>query len=119
MKLYHKNLRKKQIVEELANRTGMSKKLCTVLYSALVDTIHSNLVNHNKVTIDGLGSFCIKKTKEIMRRLPSGALVYKDERAKPTFTFQQSFITHIRKTPLLKEDCYENFQAKETLDRYT
>lgn len=119
MKLYHKNLRRNDIIKELAERTGQSKKLCEAMYSALTDVIHANIVNHNKVYLDGIGSFCIREMKELVRRIPSGVMVFKERRAKPTFTFNQSFIEHVRKTPLLNKEEYENHGTSQTLDRYT
>lgn len=64
-------LTKSQIIEEISNKNGFTKKNSIQIMETLLDIIKSTLESGDDVLISGFGKFCIKKKKERKGRNPA------------------------------------------------
>jgi integration host factor subunit alpha len=64
-------LTKAQIIEEISNKDGFTKKKSIEIVEALLDIVKSTLESGDDVLISGFGKFCVKKKKERRGRNPA------------------------------------------------
>jgi integration host factor subunit alpha len=64
-------LTKAQIIEEISNKDGFTKKKSIEIMETLLDIIKSTLESGDDVLISGFGKFCVKKKKERRGRNPA------------------------------------------------
>lgn len=64
-------LTKAQIIEEISNKDGFTKKKSIEIVETLIDIIKSTLESGDDVLISGFGKFCVKKKKERRGRNPA------------------------------------------------
>jgi len=64
-------LTKAQIIEEISNKDGFTKKKSIEIVETLLDIIKSTLESGDDVLISGFGKFCVKKKKERRGRNPA------------------------------------------------
>ena len=64
-------LTKAQIIEEISNKDGFTKKKSIEIVESLLDIIKSTLESGDDVLISGFGKFCVKKKKERRGRNPA------------------------------------------------
>jgi integration host factor subunit alpha len=57
-------LTKKQIIEEVMNRNGFTRKKSTETVEILLEIIKRSLESGEDVLISGFGKFCVKEKKE-------------------------------------------------------
>jgi len=77
---------KADVVDEIAERTGVMRRDVEICFESLIDLITQTLVNRDRIEIRGLGVFKTKKRKERIARHPkTGAKVEVPERYVPVF----------------------------------
>jgi integration host factor subunit alpha len=64
-------LTKAQIIEEISNKDGFTKKKSIEIVETLLEIIKSTLESGDDVLISGFGKFCVKKKKERRGRNPA------------------------------------------------
>ena len=64
-------LTKAQIIEEISNKDGFTKKNSIEIVETLLDIIKSTLESGDDVLISGFGKFCVKEKKERRGRNPA------------------------------------------------
>lgn len=64
-------LTKAQIIEEISNKDGFTKKNSIKIVETLLDIIKSTLESGDDVLISGFGKFCVKEKKERRGRNPA------------------------------------------------
>ena len=64
-------MNKNELVESVANLSGLSKKNSEAAVKAVIESISNALVNGDKVSLIGFGSFEVRERKERMGRNPS------------------------------------------------
>jgi len=57
-------MNKNELINEVARKTGLSRREAEVGIQTMLDAIAKELVNGNKVTLTGFGTFDIGKRKE-------------------------------------------------------
>ncbi len=63
-------MNKQDLVDMLANKTGMTKKAASEALETLLDAITDSLKNGDKVTITGFGTFEVRSRKARKGRNP-------------------------------------------------
>jgi len=63
-------MNKKDLVESMSNKTGLSKKDSEASLNALVESVSKALKGGDKVTLIGFGTFSVSKRKARMGRNP-------------------------------------------------
>ena len=63
-------MNKAELVEEVANQTGLTKKVSKEAVDAITSTITDYLARGEKVTLVGFGSFKVRKRKSRRGRNP-------------------------------------------------
>jgi DNA-binding protein HU-beta len=66
----YKNMTKQQLVEVLANKSGLSKTVSGEFLNILLDEIGKSLAKGQEVVLTGFGKFLISKRKARMGRNP-------------------------------------------------
>jgi len=56
-------LNKSELIEEIASRTGLTKRSVAVVLDTFTEAVIDSLARGEKVTLTGFGSFVIKKRK--------------------------------------------------------
>ncbi len=80
------NITKKDIVEEIAIRTGMTQVDTKIVIECFLDSIANAMVNRNNIEIRGFGRFKIKEKKARIARNPrTGEPVQVEAGVKPVF----------------------------------
>ena len=64
-------LTKKQIIEEVVNRNGFTRKKSKETVEILLEIIKRSLESGGDVLISGFGKFCVKEKKERKGRNPA------------------------------------------------
>ena len=54
-------MRKAEIVDEIARKTGIEKKTIQETVEAFMDTVQDSLIGNENVYLRGFGSFIVKK----------------------------------------------------------
>ncbi len=77
---------KADIVNEISNKTGLTKVETEVVINSLVSSISESLMKGERVDIRGFGSFSVKQRKAREARNPAtNEIVSLKERFVPTF----------------------------------
>lgn len=63
-------MNKVEMIEKIAEKTGLSKKDSTTALNAMVETITEVLVSGDKLTLPGLGTFVVKERAARVGRNP-------------------------------------------------
>ncbi|MCF0216285.1 MAG: integration host factor subunit beta [Fibrobacteraceae bacterium] len=80
------NITKKDIVEDIALRTGLTQVDTKVIVECFLDSIIKAMTDGNNIEIRGFGRFKIKNRKERTARNPrTGEVVKVDAGIKPVF----------------------------------
>ena len=80
------NVTKKDLVELIAGKTGLTQVDTKVIVETLFESVARSLQEGNNIEIRGFGRFKIKKKKERVARNPrTGASVNVKEGLKPIF----------------------------------
>jgi len=54
---------KAELIEEIAGRTGVTRRTISIVVDALTETVTDSLSNGEKVTLVGFGTFRVQKRK--------------------------------------------------------
>uniref|UniRef100_A0A7C3J646 Integration host factor subunit beta n=1 Tax=candidate division WOR-3 bacterium TaxID=2052148 RepID=A0A7C3J646_UNCW3 len=77
---------KADVIDQIAERTGVMRRDVEICFETLIDLITETLVNRDRIEIRGLGVFKTKKRRERIARHPkTGAKVHVPERYVPAF----------------------------------
>ena len=80
------NITKKDIVEEISQRTGLTQVDTKVIVECFLDSIARALTEGNNIEIRGFGSFTVRKYKAYEGRNPrTGETVHVAEKRLPFF----------------------------------
>lgn len=80
------NVTKKDIVEEIARRTGMTQAETKAVLEGLLDAISTTLRDGRNIEIRGFGRFKVRQRKARLARNPrTGELVQVEGGVKPVF----------------------------------
>ncbi|MEA1964709.1 MAG: HU family DNA-binding protein [Candidatus Aerophobetes bacterium] len=63
-------MNKAELVEEVANQTGLTKRVCREAVDTVTSVITDSLARREKVTLVGFGSFKVKRRKTRRGRNP-------------------------------------------------
>lgn len=87
-----KNMTKADIVDRVAEGTGLTKIETEAVIEGFISTVISMLKEGYGIEIRGFGSFRVKKKKPRVARNPkTGQQVYVPEHYVPTFKFSKDF----------------------------
>ncbi len=97
---------KKNIVNEISVRTGLTKVDCEIVIEELFATISRTLIDRNNIEIRGFGSFKLKKRNAHLARNPrNGEKVEIKAGTKPIFQASREFKSRVNKgIPTPKQD---------------
>ena len=92
---------KADIVEKVAERTGLTRTDVAVVVDALLDTVKKSMEAGNNIEIRGFGTFKVKLRKERKARNPrTGEAVPVPGRKVPVFKPSNEFKNMITKLPV-------------------
>ena len=85
-KIESKTVTKADIIDRVANATGLTKVETEIVINGIMNTIISALENNKRVELRGFGTFGVKKRDPRKARNPgTGETVYLPKRYVPTF----------------------------------
>lgn len=85
-------MNKQELIEKIADSTGLSKKDATNSVECFIDTIQESLKKGEKVAITGFGTFDIKTSKARQARNPkTGETISIPEKKAPKFKVGKAF----------------------------
>ena len=85
-KIESKTVTKADIIDRVANATGLTKVETEIVINGIMNTITSALENNRRVELRGFGTFGVKKRDPRKARNPgTGETVYLPERYVPRF----------------------------------
>ena len=91
-------MNKEELIAEISKKTKISKKDASLVLSATIDTIQSQVKKGNKVTLDGFGTWASKKRAARTGRNPqTGATLKIAAKTVPTFSAGKAFKTLLSK----------------------
>lgn len=80
------NVTKKELVEEISSRTGLTQVDTKIVVESLLEAISKSLSNGRNIEIRGFGRFKVKEKKARMARNPhTGKSVFVQASMKPVF----------------------------------
>tara|TARA_B100000029_G_scaffold261302_1_gene257608 strand:- start:2719 stop:3009 length:291 start_codon:yes stop_codon:yes gene_type:complete len=72
-----KNFTRKDLVNKLNTRVGLSKNLLSNILDDLFESLTTEIITKNKVKISSFGTFQVKTKKERMGRNPKNKMEFK------------------------------------------
>ena len=85
-------MNKEELIAEISKKTKISKKDASLVLSATIDTIQSQVKKGNKVTLVGFGTWASKKRAARTGRNPqTGATLKIAAKTVPTFSAGKGF----------------------------
>lgn len=85
-------MNKKELVDRVAEMTGMTKKEVADVYGSVIETIKTEIVNGGKVSVVGFGTFTSKfRMARNVRNFQTGETVEIPDRYTPFFKYSTSF----------------------------
>ena len=91
-------MNKEELIAEISKKTKISKKDASLVLSATIDTIQSQVKKGNKVTLVGFGTWASKKRAARTGRNPqTGATLKIAAKTVPTFSAGKAFKTLLSK----------------------
>ncbi len=95
---------KADIVERVADGTGLTKLETEAIIEGFLNTVIQSLRDGNGIEIRGFGSYRVKKKNARYARNPrTGEKVFVDEHYVPTFKFSKDFKNSVNKGMKQKE----------------
>ncbi|MFN3839241.1 MAG: HU family DNA-binding protein [Cyclobacteriaceae bacterium] len=95
---------KADIINEIAEKTGVDKADVTASVEAFFSVIKSNMANGHNVYIRGFGSFVNKKRKKkIARNISRNTALVIDEHYVPSFKPAKIFVNKIKNSDKVKQ----------------
>ncbi|AFN73568.1 histone family protein DNA-binding protein [Melioribacter roseus P3M-2] len=102
---------KADIVERVANGTGLTKLETEAIIEGFLNTVIQALQEGNGIEIRGFGSYKVKKKKARYARNPrTGEQVFVDEHYVPVFKFSKDFKEAVDRGMKEKEKAESNEQ---------
>ncbi len=91
-------MNKEELIAEISKKTKISKKDASLVLSATIDTIQSQVKKGNKVTLVGFGTWASRKRAARTGRNPqTGATLKIAAKTVPTFSAGKAFKTMLSK----------------------
>ena len=88
---------KAEIVQEIANKTGIEKVAVQATVEAVMDTIKSNMIKGENIYLRGFGTFLLKKRAEKTgRNISKNTTVMIPAHMIPVFKPSKEFVTEIK-----------------------
>jgi integration host factor subunit beta len=92
-------MNKTDIVNKLAEKTGMNQKVAKIVVDTITDSIKKAIVNGERVEIRGFGSFSVRRYKPYKGRNPkNGEVVEVPAKKLPYFKVGKELKEAISKT---------------------
>ncbi len=102
---------KADLVEQLAEKTGLTRTDVAVVVDSFLDTIKKTMEDGNNIEIRGFGTFKIKLRKARKARNPrTGDVVPVPDRKVPVFKPSNEFKSMITKLPLEGQEGQEGLE---------
>jgi DNA-binding protein HU-beta len=88
---------KAEIVQEIANKTGIEKVAVQATVEAVMDTIKSNMIKGENIFLRGFGTFLLKKRAEKTgRNISKNTTVKIPAHMIPAFKPAKEFVTEVK-----------------------
>ena len=88
---------KAEIVQEIANKTGIEKVAVQATVEAVMETIKSNMIKGENIYLRGFGTFLLKKRAEKTgRNISKNTTVMIPAHMIPVFKPSKEFVTEIK-----------------------
>jgi len=88
---------KAEIVQEIANKTGIEKVVVQAIVEAVMDTTKSNMIKGENIYLRGFGTFLLKKRAEKTgRNISKNTTVKIPAHMIPAFKPAKEFVTEIK-----------------------
>ena len=88
---------KADIVNEIANSTGVEKVMVQTIVEAFMDNVRNSLIENNNVYLRGFGSFIIKKrAQKVARNISKNTTITIPEHNIPAFKPAKSFVAKVK-----------------------
>ena len=88
---------KADIVNEIANSTGVEKVMVQTIVEAFMDNVRNSLIENNNVYLRGFGSFIIKKrATKVARNISKNTTITIPEHNIPAFKPAKSFVAKVK-----------------------
>ncbi len=108
------NVTKKNLVEVISGRTGLTQVDTKIIVENLLDTISGFLSNGKNIEIRGFGRFKIKTKKERIARNPrTGETVKVDQGFKPIFEASKELKKKVNEGKPITSSISENIKEKD------
>ena len=99
-----KTVTKADIINEIAEKTGVDKADVTASVEAFFSVVKSSMSNGNNIYIRGFGSFINKKRKKkIARNISRNTALVIDEHFVPSFKPAKIFVNKIKNSDKVKQ----------------
>ena len=88
---------KAEVVQEIANSTGLDKAKVAVIIDAMMETTKQSMINGNNIYFRGFGTFLLKKQHEKLgRNINNGTTVLIPACTIPAFKPAEEFLNEVR-----------------------
>jgi DNA-binding protein HU-beta len=88
---------KAEIVQEIANKTGIEKVAVQATVEAIMDSIKKSMINGENIYLRGFGTFLLKKRAEKTgRNISKNTTVMIPAHMIPVFKPSKEFVTEIK-----------------------
>jgi len=90
-------MRKAEIIQNIANKTGVEKPTVTVIVESFMETIKQSMIDGNNIYLRGFGTFLLKKRAEKKgRNIIKGTTIQIPAHVIPAFKPAEEFESHVR-----------------------
>jgi DNA-binding protein HU-beta len=96
---------KSDIINQIADKTGIDKSDVTATVEAFFTTVKGNMANGHNIYVRGFGSFINKKRKKkIARNISRNTAIVIDEHYIPSFKPAKIFVNKIKSSEKVKQN---------------
>lgn len=90
---------KTEIVNQIAEKTGLSKKEVSVVVESFMETVKDSLLRREHISLRGFGNFIIKhRAKKTARNIQKNTTVIIDAHDFPSFKPAKEFVEKMKGT---------------------
>ncbi len=91
---------KAQLIDQIAERTGISKIEVTAVIEVFMKTVKTSLFNQKSIYLRGFGSFSLKKrASKVARIISRNKSIVIPEHFVPVFKPAKSFVNKVKSLP--------------------
>lgn len=90
---------KAQLIDEISEKTGISRQEVTVIVEGFMKTVKTSLVNNQNIYLRGFGSFIVKKRAQKTARIISkNKSIIIPAHSIPAFKPAKSFVSKVKES---------------------